>query len=87
MPVRVEFLGLPRHRTGVAMLEVRAATLGQAIAQAARLLPQLEEICFQQGRLRPGYLASINGKTFVTDPAVALAEGDTVLVLSADAGG
>lgn len=87
MPVHLEFLGLPRHRTGVSRLEVRASTLQEAIAQATALVPQLGQICFENGQLRAGYLASINGKRFVTDGATVIADTDTVLVLSADAGG
>jgi hypothetical protein len=37
--------------------------------------------------LRPGYLASIDGERFVRDPAETIVEGNSVLILSAEAGG
>ena len=38
-------------------------------------------------RLHPSLAANLNGDQFVCDPATPLAEGDRLLILSADAGG
>lgn len=87
MPIRLELFGIPRHRTGVTSLEVDGATLGDALAAACRQLPALGEACLSGNRLRGGYLANLNGRTFVSDPATPLAAGDCVLILSSDVGG
>ena len=85
--VRVELFGLPRHRTGVSSLDVAATTLGEALRQLRLAAPPVAEICLDGDRLKPGYLASINGRVFVTDAATRLQDGDSVLILSADVGG
>lgn len=87
MPIRIELYGIPRHRAGTSALEVDARTLGDALAIAGRRLPGLAETCLDGGRLRSGFLANINGRKFVSDPATPLSAGDCVLILSSDAGG
>jgi molybdopterin converting factor small subunit len=87
MAVRIEFFGIPRHRAGVPEMEVEAATLGDALREMRRRLPQLDQVCLADGRLGAGYLANLNGRNFVSDPATPLADGDSLLVLSSDAGG
>jgi len=87
MAIRVEFFGIPRHRAGVPAIEVEAATLAEALREMRRQVPQLAEVCLVDGRLCGGYLASLNGRHFVSDPATPLADGDCLLVLSSDAGG
>ena len=87
MNVRVEFYGIPRERAGVDALEVPADNLEAALSEVAARLPRLAETCLRDGRLRDGYLANINGEQFTRDPATPLCPGDTVLILSADAGG
>jgi hypothetical protein len=37
--------------------------------------------------LKPGYLANVGGRSFITDPRHPLRPQDPVLILSADAGG
>jgi molybdopterin converting factor small subunit len=87
MSIRVELYGIPRRRAGVEALAVDGQTLGEALAAAGRRLPVLNEVCLEGPRLRGGYLANRNGRTFVSDPATPLEPGDCVLILSADAGG
>jgi len=87
MEIRIEFFGIPRHRAGVAEIEVEAATLGAALREVRRRLPQLDQVCAADGRLCGGYLASLNGRNFVSDPSTPLAEGDCLLILSSDTGG
>jgi molybdopterin converting factor small subunit len=87
MSVRVELFGIVRHRAGVGELEVEAATLGEVLQAAGDRLPDLRGTCIEGNRLRCGFLANINGKAFVSDPAMRLAAGDCVLILSADPGG
>ena len=84
--MRVELLGVPRERAGVAELELQAATLGELLVALAVRLPSLGEL-ITAGRLKPSVVANLNGDRFVSDPRTELKESDSVLILSADAGG
>jgi len=84
--MRVELLGVPRERAGVAELELQAETLGQLLAALTRRFPSLAEL-ITADRLQPFVVANLNGDRFVSDPRTPLREGDSVLILSADAGG
>jgi molybdopterin converting factor small subunit len=87
MSIRIELFGIPRHRSGVSQLDVEGRTLGDALAAAGRTLPQLSQTCLDGDRLRTGFLASVNGRTFVSDPGTPLCSGDCVLIVSSDVGG
>jgi molybdopterin converting factor small subunit len=84
--MRVELLGLPRERAGVAELELPAGTLGELLNALAVRFPSLGEL-ITAGGLSPSVVANVNGDRFVTDPGTQLDERDCVLILSADAGG
>ena len=84
--MHVEFFGVPRERAGVSELEVHADTLGQLLGALAARMPSLSEI-IQRDRLHPAFVANLNGDRFVADPETPLKTGDSVLILSADAGG
>ena len=84
--MHVEFFGVPRERAGVSALEVHADTLGQLLGTLARRMPSLSEI-IEDDRLHPAFVANLNGDRFVTDPDTPLRRDDSVLILSADAGG
>lgn len=85
--IRVEFFGLARSATGVETADLDATTIEQAISQLSSEFPELATTCFQDGSLKPGWLFSINGRVFTSEPTDALADGDALLLLSADAGG
>lgn len=87
MAVRIELFGIPRHRVGLSSFEVEARTLGAALADAGRQIPLLADSCLNGDRLRTGFLANINGRSFVSDPATPLASGDCVIIVSSDVGG
>ena len=84
--MQVEFLGVPRQRAGISELDMEAATLGQLITALAEQVPSLQEL-ITADRLRPGFVANLNGDRFVSDPETPLNDHDHVLILSADAGG
>ena len=84
--MRVELFGVPRERAGVAAVDVQAETLGQLLAALAMRFPALGE-CIDAGRLQPSFVANLNGDRFVSDPRTPLRQSDSVLILSADAGG
>ena len=82
----VEFLGIPRERAGIDELEVEAGTLGQLFEALATRLPGFGELISADG-LHPSLAANLNGDEFVRDRTTRLAQGDRVLILSADVGG
>jgi molybdopterin converting factor small subunit len=84
--MRVEFLGVPRERAGVVEVELQADTLGQLLTTLAVRFPALREL-IAADRLRPSFVANLNGDLFVSDPGTPLHNDDCVLILSADAGG
>jgi len=84
--MRVEFLGIPRERVGMAELDVEAATLGELLTTLERRFPTLVEVV-QSGCLRAAFAANLNGDRFIRDPQTRLGSNDCVLILSADAGG
>jgi len=85
--VRVELFGIPRQRAGQANLEAQGRLLGEVLDDLARRFPGLAECCIERSRLRAGFVASLDGQRFVTDPETQLAPGQAVLIMSADAGG
>ena len=85
--IDVELFGIPRARAGTARVAVCGETLGAALVALASQYPALAAACIEENRLRPGYLANLSGRRFITDPATPLVSGDTLLILSADAGG
>lgn len=87
MPVTVEFYGIPRRRAGVASIALEAATLGDLLVTLGEQLPEFAETCLDGDRLRIGYIANIDGRTFTTEPSTPLPDGSHVLLLSADVGG
>jgi molybdopterin converting factor small subunit len=84
--MHVEFLGIPRERAGISELEIEAGTLGQLLGTLAQRYPALNELIANE-RLHPSIAANLNGDAFISDPATRLAQGDRLLILSADVGG
>jgi molybdopterin converting factor small subunit len=84
--MHVELLGIARERAGVAELHVQADTLGQLLTTLAVRFPSLSEV-IAADRLAPAFSANLNGDRFISDPGTRLSESDSVLILSADAGG
>lgn len=87
MPVSVELFGILRARAGVAQTQAEGNCLGEVLAALAARFPELAETCMDGWRLRREFTANLNGRKFVTAPETPLQEGDTVLLLSVDAGG
>ena len=85
--VRVEFFGLARSRSGVETVDLEAATLADVIILLTGRFPALAETCFSDGTISSHWLVSLNGRDFTRDNSTRLADGDVLLLLSADAGG
>lgn len=91
--ILVEFFGIPRARAGVSSMQVcegrETVTLGDVLLELSDRLPDFANACLEEDRsLRPGYLANIDGQRFVRgDEDQPLRSGQSVLILSSDAGG
>ena len=87
MTVQVELFGIPRQRAGIARTEAQGTRLEEILMELGQRYPRLAADCIDHGRLQRGCLANLNGQRFVSDPSTPLADGDSLLILSADAGG
>ena len=91
MTVYVELFGIPRERVGKSLVEVETADsvvrLGDVVLDLAAKYPALAQECFRGDQLREGYVANLQGERFVTEPDTKLRSGQSLLILSADAGG
>ena len=87
MQVAVELFGIPRARAGIAQTLAVGSNLGDVLADLGSRFPELAETCIDGRTLRAGYIANLGAEQFVTAPETPLSEGDTLLLLSLDAGG
>ena len=87
MRVTVELYGIPRARAGVAETTADNETLGRLLTSLAVRFPALGDACIDGQTLKAGFTANLNGGRFVTDPSTMLSDGDSVLLMSMDAGG
>jgi hypothetical protein len=93
--ITVELYGVPRLRAGTARVTLplpdpgpaAALTLAAALDGLGRACPALDGPVVSGGRVRPGYRLSLNGDRFVSDPDTPLADGDVLILLTADVGG
>lgn len=87
MQVTVELFGIARAHAGISQTTAEGECLGDVLADLAARFPALAETCIEGRRLRPDFTANLGGQRFVSSPETPLVEGDTVLLLSLDAGG
>lgn len=93
MTIVVEFFGIPRARAGIGHANVcdglEEARLDEVIAEVAQRFPEFARTCTTDGHmLSDGYIASIDGVRFVQAAHNQIVHsGQSVLILSADAGG
>ena len=87
MQVAVELFGIPRARAGVARTSAVGDNLGDVLVDLATKFPRLAETCIDGRDLRAGYIANLSANRFITSADTPLRLGDTVLLLSLDAGG
>jgi molybdopterin converting factor small subunit len=92
MSVRVEFYGLARQRAGTPNVDIaipgQDSTLTEVLALVGVALPQwrTSELWSEAG-LHPVLTANLDGQRFVADPLTPIRDGQSLLILSADAGG
>ena len=91
MAIHVEFFGIARQRAGVSELRLDLrqdhALLSEVLSEIATRLPELGREFVAHGRLHASLTANLDGARFVHDPATLICDGQSLLILSADAGG
>lgn len=85
--VTVELFGVPRLRAGASRVEVPAGSLGDVLRAVAERLPGLAPDVLQDGRPTELALVALDGREFIDDPALPIADGSVLVVISAQAGG
>jgi len=89
--ITVEFFGVARLRSRAASVKIPAdhpLTLAEVLAEIARRLPGWGEAAAgDTGRLPGEIIANIDGRQFTRDLSARVEPGQTLLLLSADAGG
>ncbi len=81
--VRVELYDVARRLAGRERIDVDAATLGDAVRELSLACPALGRELVAASHWR----FSLGGDRFIDDPTTPLADGDSLLILSAQAGG
>ena len=85
--IRLEFFGVARRRANVAAITLDVACLREVLLQIGEQFPPLAQLCVEDGELAPGWLLNVNGSAFTRDLRSPLNDGDSVLLIPADAGG
>jgi hypothetical protein len=92
LPILVELYGTPRLRTGrrEVALELPPETSRREVVLAlAEACPELvgHAICYDLSDLNQGFVFNQGGRTFLTGDRFSFQPGDTLLLLSSQAGG
>ncbi len=91
MIIQVEFFGIPRQRAGTSVVCLEfggdRVALAAVVGELTQRFPGLAAACLGDGSLRPEYLVNLGGERFISDPDFPLNPGDSLLLMSADAGG
>lgn len=85
--VRIELYEMARHLAGVASFDVEARTLGEALSALRTAHPALDPHVIVGDRLAPHWRVSRNGGAWIEAPETVLEPGDTLVLVSALAGG
>jgi molybdopterin converting factor small subunit len=91
MSIRVEFFGMARQRAGAIELTLEPQASGIRLAdllkQIAEQAPRLGQTLLIGGQLHESLMVNVDGLRFIRDPETLIHDGQSVLILSADAGG
>ncbi len=91
MNVKVELFGVPRARAGVSQVDLEfpddQTSLGEVLTALVRMFPNLAGECILEAGLASGYTANRDGEAFVRDVGAKILDGQSLLIMSADAGG
>lgn len=84
----VELFGTARVLAGLALVEVSAATIGDALRQLGADYPALVgPVLTTDGTPTPAYMLNLNGLRFVRDLEEPLADASRLLLISSLSGG
>ncbi len=90
MPVKVQIpTPLRPHSENLAIVEVQANTVGEALASLCKLHPAMEQRLFDNGQLRRFVNIFINDEDirYLDNLATPVKDGDDVAIIPAVAGG
>ena len=91
MKICAEFFGAVRLRTETAKKQFEfdepTIPLSDVLTALTNEYPRLTPDCISEGNLQPAFAINLNGERFVRDLSVRLCDGDSILLMSADAGG
>ena len=85
--IRVELYEGARTLAGIDAVEVEARTLGEALRALVAKAPALAPRVVDGDRPATHWRVNRNGDAFLDDPDAPLEDGDTILIVSALAGG
>ena len=89
--IRIEFYGVARLRTKTAEFEIEASTgsirFGDLLNQLVQVFPNLGPDLIHDGQLGSSLVANLDGKMFLSSFDTQIDDGESVLIMSADAGG
>tara|TARA_R110002072_G_scaffold295170_1_gene465911 strand:- start:24724 stop:24975 length:252 start_codon:yes stop_codon:yes gene_type:complete len=83
----LEFFGVARSRANTAEVTLDAECLQDVLSEVCEQFPSLAELCVIDRELASGWLLNVNGTVFTRDLKTTLHDGDSVLLIPADAGG
>ncbi|MSR32723.1 MAG: hypothetical protein EXR99_14585 [Gemmataceae bacterium] len=81
--VKVEFFGIPRKRVGLAACLTQPGSLREILQELQTRFPSLD--C--ANKAHPEFLISLDGACFISLDSTPVLAGQTLVLLSADAGG
>ncbi len=91
LEIKIEFYGIARQRAQISDTLIsdvqNAIPLHQVLRHLANKFPDLNGECIADDQLQPGFVANLNGEQFVTNPDHRIRPGESILIMSADAGG
>ena len=85
--VTVELYGVPRLRAGASLVEVPAGSLAEVLRALAAARPGLVPDIIHDGRVTEHALLALDGRDLVADPALPIADGSVLVLISAQTGG
>lgn len=89
--ITIELFGVARLRAGVAEMQVDVPAIPCRLGDVFHFLqshqPALGEVLFDKGQLRKEFVCNISGKNFTRARDYEILIGDSVLIMSSDAGG
>ena len=85
--ITVELYGVPRLKAGIPSVRVAASQVAEALQKLSELCPPLRDAIVTDGLVQPSLRLNLNGERFIDDHSTPLSDGDTLILMSADAGG